>query len=120
MNDRDYFAAHAPLPIPDWFKGEYSGDMPAIPDVPAHWSALQSAQFSDLKEGISMIANASREVAEFYSIWLDAKGKHAAWRDRQREKKYFSWRWHYADQMMASRKANETISRASAPPAAPT
>lgn len=106
MNDRDlrdYFAAHAPLPVPDWFKGESGKAMPTVPDAPSYWNAAQAAQFSDLKQGIGLVSHAAREVAEFYAIYLAAKARHAAWRDEQREKKYFAWRWHYADQMMANR-----------------
>lgn len=104
MNDRDYFAAHAPLPIPDWFKGEPGNNMPLIPDVPASWGAAQSAEFVDLKEGRGLIVNAAPEVADFYARWLVAKNKQNVWRDQMRERKYFAWRWYYADQMIASRR----------------
>lgn len=107
MNDRDlrdYFAAHAPLPIPDWFKGDPGNNMPLIPDVPTHFGAAQASQFVDLKHGVGLVAHASPEVAEFYSRWLIAKNKQSVWKDQQREKKYFAWRWYYANQMMASRR----------------
>lgn len=104
MNDRDYFAMHAPMSIPDWFKGEYSGDMPRIPDAPSHWGAAEAAQLSDLKAGIGFVSTARQEVAEFFALYLAARDKQNAWRDRQRERKYFAWRWYYADMMIAARK----------------
>lgn len=102
MTLRDYFAAHAPDKIPDWFKGEYAADMPIEPVVPSSWSAAQSAEFSDLKEGM-LLAAVSPEVADFYGTWKLAHEQRAAWRDRQRARKYFSWRWHYADMMLKER-----------------
>jgi hypothetical protein len=101
---REYFAAHAPLPIPDWFKGDHGNNMPLIPDAPSHWGAAEASQFVDLKNGIGLVIHAKQEVAEFYACWLVAKSKQAAWKDQMREKKYFAWRWYYADQMIASRR----------------
>lgn len=99
---REFFAAHAPQQIPDWFKGERSGDLPSVPDAPLGWGAAKSAEFLELKEGRLERAASSPEVMAFFDIWRVARDAQAAWRDRQREKKYFAWRWHYADQMMAT------------------
>jgi hypothetical protein len=107
MTDADlraYFATHAPQSIPDWFKGERTTSVPAIPDAPSHWGAAQASQFADLKNGTGLVSHASPEVADFYARWLAAKDRQNAWRDQQRERKYFAWRWYYADQMMASRR----------------
>jgi len=106
MNDRDYFAAHAPYQIPEWFRFDAGNNMPRVPDAPSHWGAAQSTEFLDLKEERSRVVDVSMEVAEFYARWLEARGKHAAWRDQMRERKYFAWRWYYADQMIANRRGS--------------
>lgn len=70
----DYFAATAPK-APDWFKFQPTTPYPYASDG------------TDPE---------SPEAAQ-------VKAARAAWVREQQEKKFFAWRWHYANQMMAAR-----------------
>ncbi|WP_273035959.1 hypothetical protein [Massilia timonae] len=73
---RNHFAATAPK-APDWFKFQPATPYPYAPDG---------------------IDPESPEAAR-------VRAARAAWVREQQEKKFFAWRWHYADQMMAARGA---------------
>lgn len=71
---RNHFAATAPK-APDWFKFQPATPYPYAP------------------EGTDPD---SPEAAQ-------ARAARATWVREQQEKKFFTWRWYYADQMMAAR-----------------
>jgi hypothetical protein len=114
---RDYFAAHAPQEIPDWFQppGE---PVPAVAhryfflQADERWNALTTeAKRLHLDEHDEMgaehvsdpvvrevIVSATARTAENHEAVKKANARNEAAR-------YFAWRWHYADQMLAARQA---------------
>ena len=71
---RDWFAAHAPVEIPEWFVHTKAPDEPEMPDI-----LCPSSE--------------QKEYEIIYDIWnrLDLK------------ERYFQWRFYYADQMLKYR-----------------
>lgn len=116
MSLRSYFAAHAPA-VPEWFE-PFTGKEPSIPPQLQRLEALQSlASFAALPE----------EDVEYVTRWCDADG---SWNLAPRlhyliteswdlieareieirrvkglihQTRFFKWRWHYADMMLATR-----------------
>ena len=106
MELRDYLAAHAPA-IPEWFRLASNERCPPAPSVPAYFDTAQRAEFVSLKDGQLWPDQARAEVREFYEVWRAQKDVQDLWRNHMRERKFFAWRYHYADQMMAARLAGE-------------
>jgi len=96
MSTRDFFAAHAP-DVPDWFKYEAKTNRPVMPAVP---DSFTSEQRQALDNFVCHETCHDRFVSQFVRRRQEAKAAQEAWRDACREKKFFAWRWHYADQMM--------------------
>jgi hypothetical protein len=103
MNDSitrlDYFAAHAPTAIPDWFKPEepeYNG--PAYPTLPAGIP----------EEDRKMIASWERDPCfdldgEYAWFQQDVEAYRAAMRDHKERiavERYLRWPWAYAKSML--------------------
>lgn len=107
MTMRQYFAAHAPHPVPDWFKFRDREPMPIEPEIPTTWTTAQRDEFVRLKNGEVKEFATDPAVAEFYRPWSQARGDMNAWRDRQRAAKFFAWRWYYADMMVAGATPSE-------------
>lgn len=105
MNLRQYYAAHAPLPIPDWFRVEWDEPPPFIPAPPKDWDAVRRDEFVRLKSGDVAEFAPEQVVMAFYLEWKAANTEHIAWRDGQRERKFFMWRWHFADMMIKTGSA---------------
>jgi hypothetical protein len=101
---RDYFAIRAPLEIPAWFK--YTPGTPR-PVVPVPHEVLTPAQYKEW-DGLDdwlELRDVCQEVRDFHVKYTAASDAAKAW-DLEREiAHYFSWRWHYADGMLAMRGA---------------
>lgn len=103
MTLRDYFAAKAPT-VPDWFKHEATKPRPVLPDVPAHFTAKERDELSQMSENlVNIIGSKSLAVESFWDHLGDVKREIDAWRNEQRELKFFKWSWYYADMMLAER-----------------
>lgn len=96
MTLRDYFAARAPMPIPDWFKHSPNRMMPTKPDI-LRLTTAQRAEYSNSEEF------QSPEVIEYSALFNEYQIEMDCWRDEQRERKFFSWRFYFADMMLAER-----------------
>lgn len=101
MDMRQYYAAHAPA-VPDWFRLEREGSMPAVRPTPDSFSDDERAQLVLLYNGTLRKDAASVEVVDFWMAQSQEKFALDAWRNKMREKKFFAWRWHYADMMIQS------------------
>lgn len=77
MSLRQYYAAHAPM-VPEWFGIQPPDDDPK-PTLPRE---------------IPMGDNGQN--------YIEGKENYEAWLRRQRERRYFAWRWRYADMMLQS------------------
>lgn len=123
MTMRDYFAAHAPTEIPDWFyeaggvKTGNRGKPPEIPswkDLPIHlqnfakeWQ-LDPCQYdlTDIKSENLTDADMMR-LDKFQSSVFEANENRIKWVREAREAVYISWRWYYADMMIAARNGEK-------------
>lgn len=103
MSLRQWYAAHAPA-VPEWFRCEFDELVPKVPPVPIHWTAELRSDFALLREGGIEAAGAHEDVREFWKLYEPARARLDAWRNRMREKKFFKWRWHYADMMLETEK----------------
>lgn len=107
MKLRAYFAVRAPEEIPAWFKG------PALRavklPVPDAAIAEEAAEWNrdpcyDL-DGVFDDGERQR-LAREYSDAMDKYGSEIVAAQAEMEvARYFAWRWHYADMMLAARGA---------------
>lgn len=111
MTLRDYFAAHAPVEIPQWFQITDFPPLPAEPAVPEGLSERGAKLARDWRnDPIFELSNyaADNELpasdepllaayASAMEAWWDAKEEHG--RDKEAAR-FFSWRWHYAAMMV--------------------
>jgi len=101
MTLRDYFAARAPS-APDWFKHKATSSRPVIPAPPVALTTEQRADLgfaNDEGDDYALDPVVRRDIAERQA----AEQELQRWREEQREAKFFAWRWHYADMMLAER-----------------
>lgn len=103
MTLRDYFAARAPQPAPDWFKHEPSSKRPVAPDA-ALLTDAQREQLAGLGDYYDF-TDVDAEVVAFAEARDAAAEALEAWRNEQRRIKFFAWRWFYADMMIKTREA---------------
>lgn len=106
MSMRQYYAAHAPA-APDWFRFETDNLPPTVPSVPQGWDTEQRAEFLMIKEGSIDEACAKLEVREFWRIYSPARAKLEVWRMDMRKRKFFAWRWFFADMMIATNTGHD-------------
>jgi hypothetical protein len=109
ITPRQFFAAHAPPEVPDWFKVNPL-PRPAQPEIPAvlapydkpvrHWMR-EYDQPLDVYLPDTATSAVLEAAAQFEKEW-------AAWHaDRQRisrldqERTYAKWRWYYADLVLS-------------------
>jgi len=102
MNEREYFAAHAP-DAPDWFKYEPPSNRPLMPATPSNFTV---EQHDLLKNFICHDSCPDRFVSQLVRRREEAKQAQEVWRNACRERKFFAWRWYYADQMIEAGKVN--------------
>lgn len=103
MSLRDYFAAHAPTDIPDWFK--HREPVKYYPDCP-HWSTLPNEDHREIARSwiddpCYDLPDELRWFQEKFEAYQDAA---IAWREQDALERYIQWRWHYADAMLEARK----------------
>lgn len=106
MSMRQWYAAHAPA-VPEWFRLKNDSDWPKVPAVPKEWDAAELAEFTMLKAGTLELGAVSDDVLVFWRRYEPARARLEAWRDKMRQKKFFAWRWYYADQMIASERGEQ-------------
>lgn len=111
---RDYFAAHAPQPIPSWFLWTFDETKPTLPSfeqaleqqpgyaqlAKPHKILLQDWLGTgswDLHEDLAPIGAGAVKVRR------DAAASIEAWTMRREIAKLCAWRWFYAEQMLATR-----------------
>lgn len=100
ISRRDFFAAHAPAEIPDWFKHiEPEKTYPPMPDYKAldetHQELARQWQCDpcfDLPE----------ELAWYGEKVIAHRAGREDWVDADRRARYIQWRWAYAGMMVAA------------------
>jgi hypothetical protein len=128
---RDYFAARAPWPIPDWFE---PSDMPTAPFTVVHPDLWFTPSNPDNEEDSDEIRSAYYEYYDYDTdTWDDnqyaqdnGSGTHVPdyfkdmvaayragyiayldayeyWKKDYDKEKYFQWRWYFADSMLVER-----------------
>lgn len=106
MTLRQWYAAHAPN-VPEWFRLKNEDMPPKIPPVPDNWNTAERAEFAMIKEGSLLPTAASDDVQVFWRRYEPALARAEAWREEKRQKKFFAWRWHYADMMLQTEMNNK-------------
>ena len=113
---RDYFAAHAPTEVPDWFKHP---DQAEVPELLSNAAALQ--QVPELAECSQEDKRRLREWmldphydieqplmaigARAFQLKDEVRIEREAAIAFNRAARWFAWRWHYADVMLKARPA---------------
>lgn len=108
MTLRDYFAARAPTSIPIWFTHvEPSKDgLPPMPDrLQLDKSHQKIAQ--DWEE--DPIYDLPKELAWYGEKVFAYRHACALWRDENNAARFFQWRWHYADAMLAEQTQKRKV-----------
>ena len=114
MNGSDFFAAHAPTEIPDWFRPEEIKEKPEMP-IPSpeifkeakSWAEHPTYDLEvvfkacDLTDGKRAAARAFQEAMELY--WDICR----EYDQINVEERYFWWRWYYAKMMLKYRGQGE-------------
>lgn len=103
MTLRQWYAAHAPA-VPEWFRLRDDGDWPKVPSVPDEWGPVERGEFSMIKDGSMLPAAACDDVQVFWRRYEPSRARFEAWRNKMKARKFFAWRWYYADQMIASER----------------
>lgn len=99
MSLRDYFAARAPMPIPEWYRWMATTPRPHAPAV----DHLSTEERADASLMLSKDAPAVMKTTPRVTDYVVAMRAANAWRDEQRRQKFFAWRYYYADMMIAER-----------------
>jgi hypothetical protein len=113
MNLRQYYAAHAPAEIPDWFEFTPATPRPAMPDKFTELTDEQRNQLEGLGDWLEE-TQVDLEVVEFARRLQKAREETKAWHLAKESGRYIAWRWHYADMMLsggAGFTAGATIDR---------
>ena len=113
----DFFAAHAPGQVPEWFTvdSEPKPQQLTIPDAVAALPAFaelspegQGNVLSWLRDGCWDLEGKEAEVANEAAAAIDASvDKVAEWESRanlRAAERFFAWRWFYAHQMLLTRE----------------
>ena len=115
MTLRDYYAAHAPQ-VPPWFawaalpeglnitaalRQQADYNALTIQDLERLRESENDGEFilADLPQHLVPIADAANRAA--FASWRER----SAAEERRTADRFFAWRWHYADQMLATRGA---------------
>lgn len=99
LSRRDYFAAHAPMDIPAWFKLDFR-PRPELPD-PSTLAPEHRKQWDGLGDWLSE-DEVAPEVLAFrkrYLAGLEADDRYA---QEFSQAEFIAWRWHYADMIIAA------------------
>jgi len=104
LSAREYFAARAPAEIPQWFKGPEC-DVPNSPaDEFADFVNLHGGAYSPMGLALKAWENSGGKI-DPPEEFRDIAARIVAYNEAHREydiKRYFAWRWYYADMMVAS------------------
>jgi hypothetical protein len=113
MTRRDYFAAHAPLEIPDWFsfpafdKHPYIYDFIKSNPVSSAWTEEWSERIvRSITDGITLpervrVAVGNEALKEFSIAWGKERKRCHILYENWHADRYFAWRYYYADRMLA-------------------
>lgn len=97
MNRIDYFAAHAPGKIPDWFKHQES-------TRPNEVTWLQLTTPEDQETARAWMCDDSWDLPEHLKWFQEAYIKYLEekrlWERQNNESRFFQWRQYYAEQMV--------------------
>lgn len=102
MTDLDYFAAHAPSEIPNWFNPN-----PDTAELPPGFD-YKTLQNDEDREAFRAWLMADEDLPDHLS-WVKveftrlAEARSLAIAERE-SNRYFAWRWHYAQKMLDARK----------------
>lgn len=106
LSKREYFAARAPE-APDWFRFTPEEGRPPqveLPDPEKELNTWEQEELRVWKDGEGMdFTKLSTNVRAFmlrYQKAHQANERFQHWRMKNREAKYWSWRFYYADQMI--------------------
>lgn len=113
LSARDYFAARAPADIPDWFQIENDTPMPKRLDRRAALHEVAPELEVEVRNSIlnwmsdpcfDMDVAARQEIGDrAFAAMENREAEISAWLNRRQARRYFAWRWHYADQMLLER-----------------
>lgn len=98
MNRKDYFAAHAPDVIPDWFRH----DQPPTTKQPTGWMNLQMEDDKEMaKNWVSDPIYDLPEHLQWFqreheAYWVEKK----KWEIDNQSARFFQWRKYYAEMMV--------------------
>jgi hypothetical protein len=101
MNTKEYFMAHAPTDIPDWFVHNPVGIQPIFPS----WTNLHDEDRKTVKgwisDGIFDLPDHLKWFEEKYNKVLQLKRQYDYENTIER---YFQWRIYYAEQLLKREK----------------
>jgi hypothetical protein len=90
------FAANAPAEIPDWFKTDR--DRPRVPD---HRFIQDPALQADIQQALNNDGDPGTEPGrEWMTRYETAKKAQAEYDLEAPQRRYFAWRWYYAEMMV--------------------
>lgn len=102
MTLRQRYAEKAP-PVPDWYEPARLTPKPAVPTMlELNIQGHERVQFDGLRNGSLAENAADLQVLGAYRECLKAEERRAEWELQGLAERFFSWRWYYADQMLAS------------------
>lgn len=94
---RDYFAANAP-DIPDWFDGPPSDVAPPSVMTMVQWRVKNESPPKPLETARETV---QRNLREWNKYKAERAAERDTWERQQSARRFFAWRWHYADQMLS-------------------
>lgn len=117
----DYFAAHAPNKVPDWFKHVPIADKPKRPlhfeykfgrnssyhfydIIKNHYNDEDDQWFEEDKiQDIRLLNKIKEEIKDFYKTWDDFIIADNSWNNADSFSKITQWRYTYATMMLEQR-----------------
>lgn len=105
ISKREYFAAHAPNEIPDWFTHTPIGELPKLPS----WQDIPDEKD---KEAIrSWVCDPCWDLPDelmwFQLKFREVEKEREQWSKDDQAERYFQWRSHYADTILNHLQNNQ-------------
>lgn len=119
LTKREYYAMHAPVEVPDWFKPKveprpigvksmhqmfgnisthrYKDYFVGANGKKSHWDGEED-QFFDPENEVP--EEFKKEVEDHLASYLDYRERVELWTETYNREQYFQWRWYWADQML--------------------
>lgn len=94
---RVHFIAMAPAEIPVWFEIA-APPIPTMPDL-NELTQPEREQWRGLGDYVKE-NDAAPRVLEFQKRWVAASSARTDWQRQKDQRRYFAWRWYYADQLL--------------------